>query len=121
MTPAIEDYTRHIEAALKYGDDSFTLEDVLEMVRNKQLQFWPGTASVILTEIQEYPRQRVLNVFLAGGNLAEIEAMAPGIEAWAREVEGCTSMLFTGREGWERTFLTRTGWTPVARVFRKPL
>lgn len=67
-----------------------------------------------------YPRRKVLNFFLAGGNLAEIEAMYPPIEAWGRE-QGCSAASMTGRAGWERTFLTRTGWQRTLAVLQKEL
>lgn len=103
-----------IEAALMRGYNTHGFEDVEAMVAEGRLQFWPGANSVILTEILDHPRRRVLNVFAAGGKLAEIEAMIPPLQAWAVE-KGCTLAIFAGRAGWVRTFLSRTGW--VGRVW----
>ena len=107
----IEQYRCYIEAALAYSYGTHTYEDVARMVQEGSLQFWPGVASVILTEIIEHPRRRVLNVFLAGGKLDEIERMIPPLQDWARS-RGCTLAVFAGRQGWERTFLAKDGWTP---------
>lgn len=117
----ISAYRGYIEAALEYADGTHTFEDVAAAVEAGRMHFWPGPTSAVITEIIESPRQRMLNIFLAGGNLAEIEAMAPGILAWGRD-HGCTKAVFTGRPGWERTFLTRTGWAPAKLVvFEKQL
>lgn len=110
MSESIEDYRAGIEAALVYAGGTHTFDDIVAGVAAGDYQFWPGPSSVVITEIVEYPRLRALNFFLAGGgNLAELEAMTPHILEWGR-TQGCTRALFTGRRGWTRTFLTRTGW-----------
>lgn len=106
----IENYRRQIEAALEYAGGTHTFEDVAAAVDAGAMQLWTGPNSVVVTEILQFPRYKALNFFLAGGNMAELEAMHGGIIEWARE-QGCERALFTGRKGWERTFLTRTGWT----------
>lgn len=91
------------------------------MVGSGRLQFWPGRSSVIITEIIEYPRYKVLNFFLAGGgSLAELQAMTPLIEEWGR-LNGCKKATLVGRKGWERTFISRDGWRKTLSVFEKPL
>lgn len=107
-------YRTLIESALDKGFNTHNYEDVAAMVASGALQFWPGVASVICTEIIEHPRRRVANVFLAAGDLAQIKAMTPIIEDWARE-HGCSLAVFAGRKGWEKTFLSARGWD--ARVW----
>jgi hypothetical protein len=97
-----------------------TLADVQKAIDEGRAIFWPGVNSAIITEIIEYPQQRTLHFWLAGGNLAELEAMYPLIEAWGRE-QGCTAATTVGRPGWERTFLKREGWTPRAVFMMKEL
>jgi hypothetical protein len=110
-----------LQPALDLAGGTHTLDDVESMVTDGRLQFWPGPSSAIITEIIEYPRQRTLHYFLAGGDIAEIEAMLPNIEAWGRS-HGCTSASLTGRHGWSRSFLTKKdGWTPRAVVLTKDL
>lgn len=110
MRPAeIQNYRSHIEAALQYSGGTHTFEDIVEGVERGELQFWPGPDSVIVTEIAQYPRRKALHFFLAGGHLPELEAMTPEILAWGRE-QGCNQATLCGRRGWDRTFLTRTGW-----------
>jgi hypothetical protein len=111
----------YIEAALEYADGSHSFQDICDAVAAGKMQFWPGPASAVITEILESPRQRSLNFFLAGGNLAELEMMTPTILEWGRR-QGCIRATFYGRPGWERTFLTRTGWAPARMVvFEKEL
>jgi hypothetical protein len=119
VSPDIFTYRRHIEAALKYADDSHSFEDIVAGVEAGQLQFWPGPNSVIITEILTYPNYRALNFFLAGGDIRELETMYTPIEGWAQE-RGCDRAVLTGRKGWERTFLTaKQGWQPKLTVYEK--
>lgn len=121
MIQEISHYRRQIEAALQYADGTHTFDDVARQVANGDLQFWPGPRSVIITELQEHPQRRTLNFFLAGGDLAELERMTPGILQWGK-TQGCARAVMLGRKGWERSFLTRTGWTlPELVVLEKDL
>lgn len=111
----------YIEAALLYAKGSHTFEDVKADVEDGTMQFWPGVHSAIVTEIIAYPRYRVLNFFLAGGNRAELEVMYPLVEEWGRN-NGCTRAAMLGRKGWERTFLTqKEGWTQTLVAYEKVL
>lgn len=118
MILKIEDYRVLIESALAEGYNTHTFEDVEQMCDEGRLQFWPGVDSVILTEIVDYPRRRVLNVFAAAGNLAEIRAMIPVLQKWAISKD-CSLAVFAGRAGWERTFLTADGWKARAWMVKE--
>lgn len=109
-----------IQKALDLAGNTHTLEDVQKQIDEGTLQYWPGVNSAIITEIIEYPQKRTLHFFLAGGNLAELEAMYPVVESWGR-AQGCVAASTTGRPGWERTFLKREGWNPRAVVMTKGL
>lgn len=109
-----------LQKALNLAGNTHSFEDVRAAIDEGRVIFWPGANSAVLTEIIEYPQQRTLNFWLAGGNLAELEAMYPGIEAWGRE-QGCTTASTSGRPGWERTFLKREGWKPRTVVMTKEL
>lgn len=105
----IANYRTQIDAALAEGGNMYNFDDIVAGVAANEMQFWPGASSVIVTQIVDFPRKKVLHVFLAGGVLAEIEIMAPLIADWGR-ARGCTSIMLSGRKGWQRTFLTHTGW-----------
>jgi hypothetical protein len=116
----LEHYRPQIEAALSYAGGSHSFSDVERGVNERRMQPWYGPNSVLITELDVKPGRKYLSYFLAGGNLDEIERMVPVVEEWGRE-QGCTREYFTGRRGWERTFLTKTGWRPELVVFQKEL
>ena len=90
-------------------------EDIAEGVACGLFQEWAGDGSVIITEILQTPLKKTLNFFLAEGNLVELRAMTLPILDWGR-MQGCTHAAFTGRDGWERSFVRDFGFTKTAVV-----
>ena len=99
----------HLAEALEHARGTHTVEDVLRLAGEGKLQLWVGDRSAAVTEILHFPQKRALNLFLAGGDLAEIRRAQPGIEAFGRGM-GCDFMMFSARltpaarprSGWER-------------------
>lgn len=119
--PSFADYRVQVEAALTYAGHSHTFDDVFAAIKEGQMQCWLGPQSIIVTELVAYPQHTVLNMFLAGGKLAELEAMTPTVLAWGRHM-GCKRATLSGRRGWERSFLTRKGgWKPSLVVLETSL
>jgi hypothetical protein len=116
----LERLRQHVEAALEYSGGTHQFEDVLEMVKKNQLQVWPATQSIVLTEIIVYPRLKNLHYFLAGGDLDELSRMRPMIESWGKSL-GCTRVSLAGRRGWAKTFLKDEGYSPQWTVLAKKL
>jgi hypothetical protein len=116
----LERLRQHVEAALEYSGGTHQFEDVLEMVEKNQLQVWPATQSIVLTEIIVYPRLKNLHYFLAGGDLDELSRMRPMIESWGKSL-GCTRVSLAGRRGWAKTFLKDEGYSPQWTVLAKQL
>lgn len=98
----------YIEAALEYTGGTHTIEDVEEGIARGELHFWPGKRCAVVTEVVDYPRMRVLNLFLCGGDLDELKAMQPCFLSFA-EFLGCRKLTLGGRLGWERA-LKSLGW-----------
>ena len=108
-------YRALIESALKKGADWYTFEDLAERVRLGAMQFWPGVTSVILTEVQPFPRKKVLHCFLSAGNQKELAVMGPPILRWARAM-GCTEATLYGRPGWERSVFAKLGFKKLKMI-----
>lgn len=110
----------YLEAALAFTEGTHTIDDIREGVRARSYHFWPGKNSAAITEVCQYPRKRVFNVFLAGGNLEEItHGMEPDFCSFARFL-GCTEIVMAGRFGWEKP-LKPLGWHRSAIVLTKSL
>lgn len=117
---SLSQYAEHVYKALDFGGNVYTIEDVEQMIREGKAQIWPGATSVIVTEIIQYPRGKSIHLFLAGGNLQELEEMLPPIIEWGRE-QGCDRASLSGRRGWERSFLRDQGWKATLVIMEKEI
>ena len=107
--PDLADYRLLVDAALAYEGRGHVFADVESSVRTGEAQAWYGPHSIIVTQIDEQPRKRILHFFLAAGQMDELEAMTPLVLEWGAS-QGCTTARLVGRRGWTRSFLARTGW-----------
>jgi len=100
-----------IESALEYSGGTHVFEDIVRGIGNGKMQLWPAPKGCLVTEIIDYPRKRVLNVFLGGGEFEQLADMHTDVIAWAKS-HGCVGAMITGRKGWERAYRPY-GWKPL--------
>lgn len=97
-----------IEAALEYSNGHHEFEDIVDGIVKGNLQLWPGPDGCMVTELIQYPRKKMLNIFLAGGTLEQMHDMANDMRAWAK-AQGCDGAMLSGRRGWVRE-MRKHGW-----------
>lgn len=99
-----------VEAALAQSAGRLDADDVLELLTSGGMQLWalitsegePEVAAVLVTEIMDYPRKRVLDLSLMGGSRMELWLDAlPVLEQWAAQ-QGIHQVQIHGRRGWAR-------------------
>ena len=115
-------HTGYISDALEYAGGTHTVEDMRNLVADTRLQFWPGKHSVVLTQIIDTPRKRVLHIVLAGGDagaaLHELRDLLPRIEAFAWDHD-CDMVVAYGRPAWGRAVFNSAGYDSPTMEFRK--
>lgn len=110
----ITDFQPKLEKALQMAGGTHTIADVGAFIREGKAQLWYNEDGMIVTEIEFYPRDRVLNFWLAAGEKDGVLDLLDDIYEWARSV-GCTRATFTGRKGWAR-ILADDGWESSSLV-----
>ena len=108
-----------IEAALEYSGGTHNFDDVVSGLAEGKMQLWPAPKGCIVTEIVVYPRKKVLNVFLGGGELDQLMDMHKDVIAWSK-AQGCEAVTITGRYGWKKP-LTKHGWKPLHASYVKEI
>ena len=106
-----------LEAALKHSGGTHVFDDIVAGIRKGTMQLWPTPRGCLLTEKVCYPRKKVLNIFLGGGDLDQILDMNDDVIKFAK-LEGCTALTMTGRKGWVKPLL-KDGWTNPHFVYEK--
>lgn len=85
----------------------YSFEDIVELIKAGELQSFCSDETWIVTRIDNFPRKRVLNIFLVVGDMDKAKAMEPVIIDFAKEV-GAEMLTAYGRPGWER--VASEGW-----------
>ena len=106
-----------IEAALEYSGGTHDWQDIVDGITSGHMQLWPAERGCLVTEITVYPRKKVLNVFLGGGDLEQLIDMHEDVQAWGK-AQGCDGATIIGRPGWERVYQSR-GWKRQHTVLAK--
>jgi hypothetical protein len=87
-------------SALEYNGGECSLADVYDGLMSGSYILMGGEKSAaILEPVEHVSGKRVLNFFLAGGDLTEIREMEARSVEWARQ-EGFDSVAIFGRRGW---------------------
>jgi hypothetical protein len=92
--------------------------EVLAEIASGRAQLWCGERSAMVTQLVR-TAELFIHVWLGGGDLAELTAMRPGVEAWAR-AQGARAARIHGRRGWRRV-LRPQGFHPCGEELRKAL
>ena len=118
-TEEFERCRKHIEAALEYTGGTHDIIDIYEGLYKGTMQLWPAKKSCLVTEIINYPKMKVLNIFLGGGDLTEILSMHEDVIRWAKD-QNCSALNMTGRFGWKKP-LAKHGWQPMHSSYVKEI
>ena len=119
LSPDLERCKSWIEAALVHCNGTHEWDDIVAGIASSKMQLWAAPRGCIVTEIVVYPRKKVINIFLAGGELDQIMDMEHDIGQWAKS-HGCTGGMMTGRLGWKKP-LTENGWKLQHVSFHKEI
>lgn len=95
-----------------------TEDEVLNDLLLGRAQLWRGSASAMVTMLVRGARPFV-EIWLGGGDLAELKAMAPMVASWAKQ-QGAHEARINGRKGWEKT-LKAMGFERDGQDLRMPL
>lgn len=97
----LERCRKWIEAALEYSGKTHNYGDIVDGCKSGKMQLWPTPKGCLITEIISYPRRKVLNIFLGGGELPQLLEMNKDVVTWAK-AQGCTALTMQGRRGWAK-------------------
>lgn len=102
-------------------DNADTILDVyIHLTRNPEYQLWVSDTAAIVTRTARQPSGLTMHFWLAAGDLAGVEALVTLAESLARTL-GCHHLTMFGRLGWQRSFLSRSGWDVEQVGMRKRL
>lgn len=99
-------------------DDGTEAELLADIIAGRAT-LWTGARCAMVTQFVTEATGKCVHAWLAGGDLNEIVALVPGIEAFAR-TGGCTHATVMGRAGWRRK-LEPLGYRQCGEELKKVL
>jgi hypothetical protein len=116
------DVSPYIKEALQYSDGKYEISDIYKSLIEKDMQLWTafsdeGCEALCVTQIINYPRKKVLLLFLiAGKESANWLHFVENLKHFAKE-HGCDSLEGYGRPGWEK-LSKPLGFKKVHTIFK---
>jgi len=86
-----------------------TEAEVIADIMSGKATLWPGERCAFVTQLLA-GENRLLHIWLAGGDGREMMAMVHGMAAWGR-AQGAQFATVNGRKGWKRR-LNQFGFVP---------
>jgi hypothetical protein len=113
-----EDMREKVERALHDFGDLYTFDDIMGFIETGKMQSFTAGDTWIVTQVNEFPRRKVLDICLVVGFLQEATEALPQIYAFARSI-GANRVTAVGRDGWWK--FAEPGWYRVGGYFAKDL
>jgi hypothetical protein len=112
-------YIQRLQKGLDAMGNTHSLEDIVELIKDGHMQSFVFNETWAITQIVDFPRRRVMEIFLVAGDMKDAVPLHDQVLAYARE-QGCEIVRCFGRDGWSKWAFPR-GWTNGQRVYLKEL
>ena len=110
-------YHRKMTRVLDRLGGLYTLNDILTAIAEGRMQSFAVNNSWAITQVNTYPRARVLQLLAYVGDLADVDALHAKLLDYANE-NNCGLLSTYGRMGWLREgSWRRLGWRLKAKNF----
>ena len=103
------DLKAEFERLLAREGGLYTFDEVMERVQSGKMQAFCEGDTLVITEIQTYPRKKVLNVNYVVGRMEDLGAVIPKLVEF-QEAVGAEFIGATGRIGWVKKLKEFDNW-----------
>jgi hypothetical protein len=113
-----EDMKIKVERALEAFGNLYTFDDIMGLINEGKMQSFTVGDTWIVTQVNEFPRRKVVDIALVVGFIEEATRALPEIYNFARSI-GANRVTAVGRDGWWK--FAEPGWYRVGGYFAKDL
>lgn len=110
---------KRMERALREAGGTHTLHDLLHEIEIGAKQSFAYGSTWVITHILDFPRKRVLELFMVIGISSELQILEDQIVIFGKKI-GADCIRTQGRRGWKHK-ATEMGWKHTHNVFIKEL
>lgn len=98
-----------LQKAIDKTSDSFSTDDIRELVRAAKAQLWVAVdgkiTAAFITTIEASPSDKWVRVMWCGGEDSEWLPQFEAVERWAKSI-GASKVMIFGRKGWTKKLPT---------------
>jgi len=105
-----------MERMLELHGGFYTFEDILDLIKQGRMQSFVKGDTWVITQVNEFPRKKVLEIVFVIGDLDTLHELEPELEAYRASISA-DMMMATGRLGWINKHFD--GWKPISVNFIK--
>ena len=113
-----DDMQKKVDRAIQLWDGLYTFDDIIALIKEGKMQSHVHGDTWIITQVNEFPQRKVLEITCVIGNMEEAVAALPEIYEYARSL-GITRVTALGREGWWK--FRDAGWNKAGIMYAKEL
>lgn len=113
-----EDMEEKTQRVLHDFGDLYTFDDIMKLIEEGKMQSFVSKSTWIVTQVNIFPRKKILEISLVVGFLEEAVEALPQIYEFARKI-GADKVTALGRDGWWK--FAEPGWYRVGGMFAKDL
>lgn len=108
------DFRAEMDRMLELQGGFYTYEDIMDHIREGKMQSFAKGNTWVITQVDEFPRKKVLTVVFVIGDMDTLHEIEPDLERFRKEIQADV-MTTTGRMGWLRRSFD--GWKAVSVNF----
>jgi hypothetical protein len=107
-----------LKKALEKSGNTHSIWDVWVEVAAGRAVFWPAKTWAAVTQTRQWPRRKVLRIWLAGGDMDGLVNEGLPLAYEFAQHHGCDSVEIEGRKGWAKK-LKRHGFKQEKILLRR--
>lgn len=107
------------ERALRMSGDLYTFDDIMDNILDGRMQSFVQGDTWIITQVNEFPRRKVVNILLVVGHIGDAIQALQQIHEFAQRIDATMIMAALARDGWEA--YKQPGWKCIGRVYTREL
>ena len=97
----------------------YEISDIEQLINEGKMQSFVQGATWIVTQINEFPRRKVLEIVFVVGTMAEAIQALPQVYTFADKIGATLIMASNARDGWWT--YAQPGWKKLGSIYAKEI
>ena len=110
---------RKFDRMLEQCGGLYTIDDIEELIENGKMQSFVQGDTWIVTQVNEFPRRKVLEIVFVVGFISDAIQALPQMYAFADKIGATLIMASNARDGWWT--YAQPGWKRVGSIYAREM